>query len=107
MREDIKKVATFLVEEIAKSSDNIIKAYLFPSEEEIRLVEVDKKTIPNRQELLVFYFAPDPQGGVPFPSGIALMRPDEDKAQKPTPPEEWGSWDHAEVIWSKQSGNGA
>lgn len=71
--------------------------YLFPAEREIRLIEVDPTALPSKQ-ITPFYFGPDPQGGIPFPSALALLRPEE---RDLPPPEGWGAWDDAVLLWSR------
>lgn len=86
-----------LVRANVESEPLIQRAYLFPARDEIRLVEIDPTTSPSGDRIEAFYFAPDREGGIPYPSGIALILPNEFK-QIP-PPEGWGEWDEARQIW--------
>lgn len=95
-QEDIVSIAKRLADAHRDAEPSIEKIYLFPSDEEIRLVEVDSVTVPS-DRVTPFYFAPDAAGGIPFRSAIALIRPDED-ARIPLP-EGWGSWSSARLIW--------
>jgi hypothetical protein len=93
----IQEAALDLARSNAEAEPRITRVYLFPSDEEIRLVEVDESTTPSGEEISPFYFSADPQEGIPFPSGIALILPDEvDRAK---PPEGWCDWNRAKVIW--------
>jgi hypothetical protein len=82
----------------------VTKTYRFPAEDEVRLVELEAYAIQS-EAIEPFYFAPDVQGGVPYPSGVAVIRPEE----KPrlNPPEGWGGWDDAELIWQRSGGRRA
>lgn len=97
-----KRLAKYNVE----SEEDAVKAiYFFPSsEKEIRLVELDVKAMPSpagQKQIEPFYFGPDTAGGIPFPSGIALIRPeDKDKLE---PPKKWGKWEDARQIWPEKT----
>ncbi len=91
----IKKLATEVARENVEAEPSISKIYLLPAEDEIRLIEVDEQTVPS-DCVAPFYFRSDPQGGIPVPCGIAIIRPDE--VRKLKLPEGWGSWDDAEEI---------
>jgi hypothetical protein len=92
----IDEAAKKLACDNAKSADDVIEIYRFPSSEKILLVELTNNAISGDQ-IDPFYFAADHQGGVPYPSGIALIRPDE--KERLLPPESWGSWNDAQRIW--------
>ena len=95
---NMKQIATRLAKKHAEIEPTVEEIYWFPAIDEIRFVEVDSATIES-EKIEPFYFTPDPDGGVPFPAGIAVIRAEEKK--KLQPPEEWGSWDDAELIWRK------
>ena len=95
---DIKKIAERLAEKHAEIEPTVEEIYWFPATDEIRFIEVDSATIES-EKIEPFYFTPDPTGGVPFPTGVAVIRTEEKKTLKP--PEEWGSWDDAELIWPR------
>jgi hypothetical protein len=84
-----------------RNEPTISEIYLFPADNEIRLVEVAQDALPWEREFAPFYFQPDPQRGIPFPSGIALIRP-EDKHQI-QPPSRWGNWEQSILIWPEAS----
>lgn len=98
MTSTMLKAARKLAEANAISEPNIKTIYVFPSDEEVRLVEVDATALPSDQ-ITPFYFSPDREGGVPFRSGIALIRPEEEG--NVPPPAGWGTWDDAIKIWPK------
>jgi hypothetical protein len=92
----IEEVARRLARENAQSEESIREIYLFPHPAEIRLVEVDEITISS-DAIRPFHFGSAPEYGIPFPSAIALIRPEE-KLRLP-PPEGWGTWEKAQKIW--------
>jgi hypothetical protein len=96
--EDIRAAAQKLAEANIEAASEIQEIYLFPDEEEIRLVEIDPTTLPGK-EITPFYFAPDPADGIPFRSAIALIRPEE--KERLSLPSGWGSWKSAVKIWPK------
>ena len=46
-------------------------------DEPIKLLEVNEEAIPSPSELLPLYFAPRPASGIPYPSIIIEVTPDE------------------------------
>lgn len=97
---DIRTAANRLAEHNVQDEPNVKEIYLFPCEDEIRLIELDTTALPDKEGIYPFYFRADPQGGIPFPCAIALIQPD-DKS-KLTPPQEWGTWDDSVRIWPKE-----
>lgn len=82
----------------------IVKAYLFPSDKEIRLVYVDPTTSPLRadEQVASFYFGAnhsDPSSYAAYTIAVALILPEE--AEKAQLPDNWVGWGDAEVIWEK------
>lgn len=94
-KETIRKLAAEMAQENVEAEPSISEVYWFPDEDEIRLIEVDQETVPS-DCVAPFYFRPAPEDGIPVPSGIALIRPDEVRVLEL--PEGWGSWDDAEKI---------
>ena len=95
---DIHQAALSLVKANVEAEPAIVRAYLFPSDTEIRLVYVDPTTSPLRAEerIAPYYFGANKHDGYPYTSAIALVRPEEEgKAQLP---EGWGNWGDADVI---------
>ncbi|CAN5392674.1 hypothetical protein BH09SUM1_BH09SUM1_33050 [soil metagenome] len=88
-----------MAEESAKSEPAIVGIYVFPSENEVRLLEVDRTMRPSGEAAEAYYFAADAQ--FPFPSGIAIIRPDE--VGKIQPPEGWGEWADAQEIFTRKT----
>ncbi len=77
-----------------KAEPGIKKVYWFPSEKEIRLVELDENMIPALSgRVEPFYFRPSPQDGFTFPFGIAIIQIKEFGKLKL--PRGWGKWDDA------------
>ena len=97
------ELAKSLAEEHGRNQPSIASIYWFPSEEEIRFVELDDQVPPlptDEREIEAFYFTADPEGGIPFPSLVALIRPEE--KDRLSPPRDWGGWDRAELIWERK-----
>lgn len=78
-----------------EDTQDIDTAYLFPSDTEIRLVYIDTtaRPSPDPQRIVPFYFGADAEGGVPYPSAVALVRPEEKNTLQP--PDGWGTWNDA------------
>ncbi|NUN96178.1 MAG: hypothetical protein HUU16_08375 [Candidatus Omnitrophica bacterium] len=96
--ETILEVARKLAEHHARIEPSIRRIFLFPDTDEIRLVEVDQDTSPTEgDEIHPWYFNPDPETGVFFPSGVAVITPDE--CLRLSPPATWGTWKDAVEIW--------
>ncbi|MBW3623675.1 MAG: hypothetical protein KY468_09745 [Armatimonadetes bacterium] len=95
----IQSAAHHLAREHADSEPGIQEIYLFPNEEEIRLIEIDSTTSPN-EAITPFYFRSDPAKGLPYPTAIALIRPEEKVLP---PPAGWGQWSQAARIWPEES----
>lgn len=93
---EVRAAAERLARANVDAEPNIQEVYWFPAEDAIHLIEIDPSTFAN-DEITPFYFGPDPQGGIPFPSGIALIRPEE--KSRLSPPSDWGSWDQAIRLW--------
>jgi hypothetical protein len=102
---DIYKAAEELVQANREAEPAIVKAYLFPSNQEIRLVYVDPTTIPLRagERIVPFYFGAnrsDPSSYAAYTIAVALILPEE--AEKAQLPDNWDGWGDAKVIWEKQ-----
>ncbi len=96
-RDDIRKQALLLARENKKAEPRIESIYWIPSTTEVRLIEVEPVTVKCLSGAVEpFYFEPAPVDGLPAPSGIALIRPDE--FGKLDMPEGWGSWEDAEML---------
>ena len=94
-KETIRKLAAELAQESVEAEPSISDVYLFPADDEIRLIEVDEQTVPS-DCVAPFYFRPAPEDGIPVHCAIATIRPEE--VGKLELPEGWGSWDDAEKI---------
>lgn len=100
----VREAAEDLVRVNLEAAPEIIKAYLFPSEEEIRLIYVDPTTMPLRlgDTLAPFYFGArkDPQQPLDFyTAAIVLIRPEE--AENVPLPDKWGQWGDASMLWGE------
>ena len=95
--EDIKKQALLLARENKRAEPRIQSIYWVPSTTEVRLIEVEPDTVKCLGGAVEpFYFDPAPADGLPAPSGVALIRPDE--VGKLDMPEDWGSWADAQLL---------
>ncbi len=92
--EPIRKQALLLARENKLAEPGIIDILWFPSANEVHLVEVEPSTVQTLSGTIEpFYFPPAPADGLPAPSGIAIIRPDE--VGKLILPPRWGKWDDA------------
>ena len=95
---DVRAAALEIVRENREADPDLKEVYLFPDEEEIRLVYLDPNTMPHRGDnwITPFYFGRDVKGGLPYRSAIALIRPEEFDSL--LPPQAWGTWRDAEAL---------
>lgn len=101
---DVRKAAEELMRANIEAEPAIVKAYLFPSDEEIRLVYVDPTTSPLRlgERIAPFYFGASRFADSAFASytaAIALVLPAE--AEGALLPKGWGEWSDAKILWEK------
>lgn len=95
--DDIKRQALLLARDNKKAEPGIQSVYWFPSATEVHLIEVDTNNVKCLSgSVEPFYFDPAPTDGLPAPSGIALVRPDE--VGKLGLPENWGRWEDAQRL---------
>jgi len=95
---EIEQQARLLSQDNQQADSDIIKVLWFPHESMVCLVELHK-TIPSMEDDKVvrpFYFRASPEDQLPAPSGIALIRPEEEGRLKL--PSDWGTWDDARDI---------
>lgn len=97
--ESIREAAQRLADGNVQNSPDLEAIYWFPADHIIRLVMLDPVALPS-EEMVPFYFGPYPQGGIPYPYAVALIRPEE----KPllSPPPGWGSWPDAVQLWPRK-----
>jgi len=93
----IKRQAEKLAKANREAEPTISDVYWFPHDEEVRLIELDS-AVPRSPDNRVhpFHFRPAPSQGLPAPSGVALISPDEFRQAEL--PEDWGTWDQAEKL---------
>jgi hypothetical protein len=97
INEATEQQARSLAADNRKAEPSIIRMYWFPDEREVRLVGLSAEMPENGdRDLHPFYFQPSPQDGLPLPSRIALIRPDEFGTL--VLPDGWGGWDDAVLI---------
>ena len=101
IKSGIREAAGDLVRANVEAEPAIAKAYLFPSDQEIRLVYVDPTTSPlhTDERIAPFYFGASKQTASPFASyviAVALILPEEEgRVQLP---EGWGGWAAGDVV---------
>lgn len=97
----IEEAAKKLAQANAESEASISRIYWFPDERQIRLVEVDRESIKTEDNAVhPFYFSP--VEGIPFPSGVALIHPDEERVK--ALPDEWQvDWAQGRLIFERKA----
>ena len=100
-KKNLREAALELVRINIEAEPAIIKAYLFPADDEIRLIYVDPTTSPLRDEerIAPYYFGSNQSSGWHYTSAVALVLPDED-GSAPLP-EGWGDWSDADIVHPK------
>ncbi len=95
---EVKSAALEMARHNLEADPTLQAVYLFPAEDEIRLIYLDPVTSPSKEapHIHPFYFGRDIPGGMLFRSAIALILPE--KRFTLLPPEEWGTWNDAELI---------
>ncbi|MBI5154938.1 hypothetical protein HZA57_06850 [Candidatus Poribacteria bacterium] len=82
-----------------RAEPNISEVYMAPSEDQILLMEVDQTAIPNEEGCAIpLHFPPEPEDGLPVPSGVIMVTPEEGE-RRIRLPEGWGNWDQLIPIW--------
>ncbi len=95
---DIRHAAQEMADEGRESEPQVREVYLFASASEIRLIYLDATASPSRGDRVhPYYFAANPASGLPYPSAVAVIRPEEKETL--SPPEGWGGWSDAERLW--------
>jgi hypothetical protein len=94
---EIERQAKLLAKDNREAEPEITDIYWFRDDKEVRLVEV-LTSVPacDDETLQPFYFRPSPDDGLPDPSAIVLIRPDEVGRIKP--PKHWGDWSTAKKL---------
>jgi len=97
-REDILTVARRIAKSNWEAEPEIEQTYLFPAEDEVRLIHLDSGTPASREgeSIAPFYFGSNHSNGVPYLLAVALIRPEE--MARLSPPEGWGSWSDAIAL---------
>ncbi len=97
--QQIEVAAKRLAEENARFETTISRIYWFPDPEQIRLVEVDSEAIMTDDDAIMpFYF--NPVKDVPFPSGVALIHPEQ--VGKKSLPSEWQTeWSQGKLVYER------
>lgn len=95
----ILEAAKTLASANREAEPTIVRTYHFPSETQIRLIHIDEEALPinEGEDILAFYFSPDPLNGINYPCAIALVRPGDERNHMP--PTGWGNWSDASVLW--------
>ncbi|MEZ5386184.1 MAG: hypothetical protein R3F13_11780 [Prosthecobacter sp.] len=98
----IEKQARMMAEEARLNDPGITGVLFFPTNQEVRLIEV-VSDVPavSGERVNVFYFNPAPDSGMPALSGIGVIRPDD--LGKVALPEGWGDWEDGVQLYSEQA----
>jgi hypothetical protein len=94
-KEQMRQLAKRLALANAESEPTLQKVLWFPHDVESRLVEVMEDVVAS-DSVIAFHSGPDAPGGIPVPTAIALIRPQE--CGVIPLPEDWGNWSAAEEI---------
>ena len=87
----VEKQAELLARDNRQAEPSITKVYLFPDDGEVRLVELTEQVPVNEDdEMHPFYFRASPQDGLPLPTAVVMIRPDEFGRLKLPP--HWCEW---------------
>lgn len=99
---DLEAAARELARQNAASESTIARVYWFPDSAQIRLVEVDTESLKSSTDEAIrpFYFSPGES--VPYPSGIALVHPDEE-GKRPLPREWSTDWSEGKLLFERHS----
>jgi hypothetical protein len=103
-KRSVEDVAMEIVTDHIEAEPGIIRIYLFPSDKEVRLIEVDK-TVSERREgnkLLPFYFEADEANDLPFPMVVDLIAPSHEELLRKGEiclPANWGNWSEGKCIY--------
>ncbi len=91
----IREAAQRLADGNIQNAPDLEAIYWFPAEDIIRLVMLDPITLPS-EKMAAFSFGPYPQGGIPYPYAVVLIRPEE---KEHLAPPGWGTWEDARRLW--------
>lgn len=97
VEDDARRLAAYH----AEAEPNVERAWLFPDESEIRLIETDGTAVPGDpgSEIPAFHFPEEPAADVHYKFAIAIIRPGEEQTLRP--PAGWGGWEDAAIIWQR------
>lgn len=100
----VREAAKDLLRDNLKADPEITKVYLFPSDDEIRLIYVDPTTMPLHpgDAIAPFYFGAsklEKETYSYYTTGISVIRLEE--AETAWLPRGWGEWADAEILWEK------
>ncbi|HVT81973.1 MAG TPA: hypothetical protein VHM90_15115 [Phycisphaerae bacterium] len=74
----IRKQAELLAKDNQEAEPSIQAVYWFPDDQEVRLVEITPVVPLNEDDRLhPTYFAPSPEDGLPAPTRMTMIRPEE------------------------------
>ena len=93
-KKSVEKQAKELAAEHLKNDEDIAAVYWFPSDKEVRLIEV-QDNVPKsfERQILPFYFLAAPEINHPWVTAIEIIRPEE--FGKLRLPKGWGTWRRA------------
>ena len=94
--DEMRRIAERLAASNVESEPSTLRVLWFPDANEVRLVEVVPDTVPS-DAVVAFYFGPDYPGGIPAPSAIALVLPEE--VGRIPVPKGWVDWKDAQELY--------
>src|SRR5690606_33183740 len=101
MTRAVRELAESLAAFHADSDSAGERIYWFPSEEAVRLIDIVPTAMPHDPGALhPYFFGARPKDGITLPSALVVITP-EDVATA-TPPDGWGSWADAVLIWPRE-----
>jgi hypothetical protein len=93
---EIERQAEELARANCEAEPTISEVWWFPHGQQVRLIEVDSTSpIDPDGKIHPFHFRPSPADGLPAPSDIAVIHPDERDYKLP---DGWGEWDTARQL---------
>jgi len=98
LSEEILSTASLLRKEAVESEPAILRAYLFPAPDEVRLIHVDSTIapLPAGESIAPFHFGAAPEYGIRLRSAVALIAPEDDRSAPL--PDGWGTWESATIM---------
>jgi|GEM_PF-1016034 len=99
---EILQAAQTMASANVEAEPEITEILIAPASDRVLLVEVDPTTFPAEGQFATpIYFRPAPEAGIPFPSGVVVVTPEERDARIALP-SGWGPWEKLIRIWPNE-----